>query len=154
MNGIVSLLSAIAPQHWLALGFILLIAELLTGTTYLLWPAAAAALTAGFAAAFPGAPWEAQWAVFAALTIGLTFIAHPYVKAWRTRKKDEPLLNDRAAALVGVRAAAARDFVDGLGAVKINDSIWRAKSADAIEAGATVQVLSVEGATLNVVRTT
>jgi len=152
MIGVLAVLSGIAPQHWLALGFVLLILELLSGTTYLLWPAAAAAITAGVAVLFPGTPWEAQWGAFAGLTIALTLLARPYVKAWRTRKKDEPLLNDRAAALVGVKGAAAQTFVDGIGSVKINDSIWRAKSADVIEAGATVQVLSVEGVTLNVVK--
>ncbi|MES1158748.1 MAG: NfeD family protein [Terricaulis silvestris] len=36
--------------------------------------------------------------------------------------------------------------------MKINDSIWRAKSADVIEAGATVEVLSVDGVTLTVAK--
>ena len=43
-------------------------------------------------------------------------------------------------------------FIDPFGAVKINDSIWRATSADAIEAGATVEVLSVDGVTLTVAK--
>ena len=46
MSAILTLLSAIEPQHWLVAGLLLLIAEMLTGTSYLLWPAVAAFITA------------------------------------------------------------------------------------------------------------
>ncbi|HVZ99192.1 MAG TPA: NfeD family protein [Caulobacterales bacterium] len=138
-----------APQLWLGLGLVLLIAELLSGTTYLLWPAVAAAVTALFAAM--GAPLVAQICVFALMTILLVVFARPIVRAWLLqRQAGAPVLNDRAASLVGTRASATETFINGVGAVKINDSVWRAKSADAIEAGAVVEVLSVEGTTVTV----
>ena len=46
MEPLVSLLSSVGPQHWVVLGLILLIAEMASGTTYLLWPAVAAFLVA------------------------------------------------------------------------------------------------------------
>ena len=153
MTGFVSLLSEVQPQHWLALGFILLIAEMLTGTTYLLWPAVAAGVT-GLIAFSPSVGWQAQWLLFGFLVIALTLVGRPlrnrlyHVKGGNS----EPLLNERAAALVGQRGAAAAAFVNGLGAVRINDSVWRAKSADnaPIAAGVLLQVLAVDGVTLTV----
>lgn len=153
MDTLILLLSEVRPQHWLALGFLLLIAEMVTGTTYLLWPAVAAGVV-GLAAFSPAVGWQAQWILFAVLVIGLTLIGRPLRARLYDRFKSAPVLNERAADLVGQRGAAAGAFVNGLGAVRINDSVWRARSwdlgADPIEAGMAVQVLSVEGVTLTV----
>ncbi|HVY85563.1 MAG TPA: NfeD family protein [Caulobacterales bacterium] len=139
-----------APQFWLGVALAFLIAELITGTTYLLWPAVAAGVTALFAAM--GVPIVLQVCLFALLTILLVLFARPIVRNRLLRKTDEPVLNNRAKALIGMRASAAQTFVDGIGAVKINDSIWRATSAEPIEAGASVQVLAVDGVTLRVAK--
>ncbi len=148
MDAILNTLAQLQPQHWLALAFILLIAEMMTGTTYLLWPAVAAGIT-GLVAFIPSVPWQAEVALFALLVIVLTAFGKPLV---RNRLLHAPTtqINERAAELVGVRGAAAGDFVNGLGSVRINDSVWRAKSAAPVAAGAPVEVLSVEGVTLTV----
>ena len=148
MDALISFLPQLAPQHWLALAFVLLIAELVTGTTYILWPAVAAGIT-GLASFMPGMSWQGQLALFAVLVLVLTWVGRD-LRAKLYRTKPAVMLNERAADLVGQCGAAAGAFVNGLGSVRINDSIWRAKSADAIEAGARVEVLSVEGVTLNV----
>ena len=41
-NSLIQLLSEMGGVHWLILAFGLLVAEVLSGTSYLLWPAAAA----------------------------------------------------------------------------------------------------------------
>ena len=148
MEAILNLLSQIAPQHWLALAFVLLIAEMMSGTTYLLWPAVAAGIT-GLVAFIPNVPWGVEVALFAVLVIALTAFGKPLVRN-RLLHAPATTLNERAADLVGARGAAAGDFVNGLGAVRINDSVWRAKSDAPVAAGVTVEVLSVEGVTLTV----
>jgi inner membrane protein len=150
MGLLVSLLMSIQPEHWLVLGLVLLIAEMSTGTTYLLWPAVAAGVT-GVIAYLAPIGWAAQMGLFGALVIMFTALGHPLVRN-RLLRAEAPALNERAAALIGVRGAAARDFVGGVGAVKINDSVWRATASEPIEAGALVQVLAVEGVTLKVKR--
>jgi inner membrane protein len=150
MDALVSVLTGLAPEHWLLLGLVLLIAELATGTTYLLWPAVAAGITGVLAYVAPTG-WEAEVAVFAVLVIALTAIGHPLVRN-RLFSTNAPALNERAANLVGVRGAAAATFANGVGAVKINDSVWRAIASDPIEAGADVVVLAVDGVTLTVKR--
>lgn len=149
MEALVTLLAGIQPWHWLVLGLVLLISEMMSGTSYLLWPAFAALATA--LVSFTGATnWIVDVTLFAVLTIALTAFGRPLVQRWRN---DGGLLNlnERGQALVGVRATLT-NFADGVGAVKINDTIWRAVSEDALAAGDHVEIASVDGTTLRVKR--
>jgi hypothetical protein len=148
MDALVSFLDLIRPEHWLILGGILLIAEISTGTTYLLWPAVAAGLVG--ALSYFGLDGASGVAIFAVLVIVLTYFGRPL--AQRLMKKDAPVLNERAANMIGARCIAANDFVSGAGEVKINDSIWRATSDDPIEAGAALIITGAEGMLLKVKR--
>ncbi|WP_395645503.1 NfeD family protein [Terricaulis sp.] len=149
MEAIVSLLAAIQPWHWLVLGLVLLISEMMSGTSYLLWPAVAAFATG--LVSFSGATnWVVDVTLFAVLTIALTAFGRPLVQRWRN---DGGLrnLNERGQSLIGVRATLT-NFADGVGAVKINDTIWRAVSEDALAAGDHVEIAAVDGTTLRVKR--
>lgn len=152
MDALFAVLSRIEPMHWLAIGLAFLVAEIVTGTTYLLWPAAAAALTGVFAFFMPESV-AAQWAVFAVLTIALTFTGHFYVRGrWLKRDDSGTALNERGAALAGQKAIAEADFAAGFGRVRLNDTIWRAASSEAIARGEMVEIVSIDGATLQVKR--
>jgi membrane protein implicated in regulation of membrane protease activity len=61
-------------------------------------------------------------------------------------------LNERATALVGTRGVV-QNFANGVGSVKVQDTVWRAVSDEALEAGQAVEVSGVDGATLRVKRT-
>lgn len=143
-----SLLELITPEHWLILGLVLLILELITGTTYLLWPAAAAALVG--VAAYMGLPPLAALAAFALLVLVLTYYGRPM--AQRIMNKDAPVLNERASSMIGQRCTAAGDFVNGHGEVKINDSIWRASCDEPVARGDTLEIVAADGMMLQVKR--
>ena len=145
---IVSLLAGLEPQHWLILGLILLIAEMASGTTYLLWPAVAAFAT-GALAYFALVSWPVELALFAVLVIVLTLLGRPLVR--RFRAEGAAHLNERGAQMVGGRAIVTA-FANGVGSVKINDSIWRAVSDEALAPGENVEIAAVDGATLKVKR--
>lgn len=149
MEQILLFLASIAPQHWLILGLVLLIAEMASGTTYLLWPAVAALLTALLAWALP-IEWGVELGVFAALVIGLTAFGRPLVQHWRGEGEANGL-NERGVALLGARAVLA-EFADGIGAVKIGDTMWRASSEESLAPGDNVQVAGIDGTTLRVTR--
>jgi hypothetical protein len=151
MNGLLAVVTQIEPAHWFALGFALLVAEIVTGTTYLLWPAAAAAVT-GLLAQFTPADIAGQWATFAVLAIVLTLTGHFYVRGRWLKRQDGEQLNERAHTLVGQIGLADGAFVAGLGRVRLDDTVWRAESGDAIELGDKVSVVGVDGATLQVKR--
>lgn len=145
---IASLLAGLEPQHWLILGLVLLIAEMASGTTYLLWPAMAAFATGALAYAAP-VSWPVELAVFAVLVIVLTLFGRPLVR--RLRDEGPSHLNERAAQMVGGRGVVIA-FANGVGSVKINDSIWRAVSDETLAPGESVEIAAVNGATLNVKR--
>lgn len=149
MDSVLEFVSVFGPQHWIGLGLILLIAEMSTGTTYLLWPAVAAFLTALIAwFGFTGI--VAEVAIFAVLVIALTVFGRPLVQRLRSEGAASGL-NERAQTLIGVRGQMM-SFADGVGSVKVNDTVWRAVSDETLEAGQHVEVAAVDGVTLKVRR--
>jgi membrane protein implicated in regulation of membrane protease activity len=136
-------------SHWFVFALFLLIAELATGTTYLLWPAVAAGIV-GLMSLFFGTGILVELGVFAALTIVLTAVGRPLVRNRLLAAPGMPTLNERGAQMVGVRGVAAGSFVSGVGSVRINDTVWRAIADEPIAAGQAVEVLSVDGPTARV----
>jgi inner membrane protein len=149
MDTLINLLNEMGPLHWLVLGLLLLIFEMATGTTYLLWPSVAAFAVALVALIFP-TNWIAEMALFAVLIIALTYFGHPLVKRWRNEGAASGL-NDRNLSMIGKRGVVA-NFANGVGSVKIADTIWRAVSEEALAAGESVEVAGVDGVTLRVKR--
>ena len=108
---------------WLAAGAVLLALEAATGSGYLLWPAAAAAVVALLTlAAHLGLPLEAV--VFAVLTIAGTVAARIY---WPPRAREHGHdLNDRGARLVGRIGETVGIFAAGQGRVFVDGAEWTA----------------------------
>jgi membrane protein implicated in regulation of membrane protease activity len=147
MESLAALVGALEPWHWAALGLALLIGEISTGTTFLLWPAVAAGFTALVAWVWRiDGGW--QIGVFAAATLALTAIGARYVRGRWLAPAGAPALNERATQLLGARGEAAAAFVNGAGRVRLGDSVWRAQSSDAIAAGESIEVVSSDGPTL------
>lgn len=151
MERLIAFFTHLGAPQWLAVGLVLLIAELSTGTTYLLWPAAAAWVT-GLVLMFVPLPLPAQLTIFAAVTLATTLTGRSYLKGRLLGAPGDSAMNDRARQLVGATGVAAGVFENGLGRVKLGDTEWRGRSSDAIGAGDAVRVVSVEGATLTVRR--
>ena len=151
MDTVVSLLEKLNLWAWWAIAGVILIAELLTGTTYLLWPAAAAFLTGFIALELFGVAWPAQLAVFAVLSIGLLWAGDRWVRP-RLKAGSATGLNDRSSRMVGQRVVAVSDFSAGRGRVKYGDTEWAAETADTSDpaAGTALSVLSVSGVILQV----
>lgn len=148
----VELIAAVSPWHWFALAGVILIAELLTGTTYLLWPAAAAVLV-GFVHLSPiDVGWVAEVVLFAGLSAILALFGDRFVRpAWF--RTDRPRLNDPSARLIGSTVVAVTPFTTGSGRVRVGDSEWAAALVPdhgPVDAGATLTVVAVEGVTLRV----
>ncbi len=148
MDSLASALEGIAAWHWLVLGLMLLIAELVTGTSYLLWAAAAAWLVGLIMLVLPLA-WPGQLAVFGLITIISAFTIGRHVRGrWPGRREAGAVLNDKSAHLRGALALADGDFVNGKGRLRLGDSVWEGQSTHSVQNGDRVEVLSVEGATL------
>lgn len=137
---------------WLIVAGLFLIAEVATGTLFLLWPAAAGLFFAAATYFFPQMSVGLQIAGFSVLAIALTAFGWGYLRIRPgVSPTDRPHLNRRAAQLVGRRVLAAEDFVNGLGPVTVGDTRWTARLRDqtrVIRAGAALEIIEVEGVQL------
>ena len=146
-------LAAIYLSHplwvWMGVGAILLAVEVMTGSGWLLWPAACAAVVGlitltGLDLGIGGAV-----AVFAALTIVSSLTARRFALGLSRNEGGD--INDRAGGLAGQTGVAASAFADGDGRVLVNGAEWAARLEDGGEAavGAKLTVVSVlDGARL------
>lgn len=80
---------------WLAVGALLLAAEVATGSGYLLWPAASAVVVGLFTLTGLDLGLPGELALFAVLTLVSTFLARRYLPP--KRLQPGPDINDRAA---------------------------------------------------------
>lgn len=138
---------------WLAVGFILLLLEVATGTLWLLWPGLAALAFAAIAAFTPEMPLGLQIVLFAGLAALLTYLGHRYFRGRPTgMTSDRPNLNRRSAQLIGRRVSAIGPFANGYGSVRLDDGQWSARlesgMGDELEEGAPLIIKAVEGARL------
>jgi len=148
-NLLVQMLESMSGAKWLILGVLLLVLEVVTGTTYILWPAVAALIVGIIVFILPLA-WEMQFLLFFILSSILLVVGHKVIRP--KMKGGEPSdLNDRARTMVGMRVKAIADFDTGMGRVQVGDTQWRASIADGNPvSGAELRVISVKGTTLQV----
>ena len=132
---------------WVVLAAVLGVAEIFT-LTAALGLLAGGALAAAGAAALGLGPF-AQFAVFAAVSIGLLVGVRPLVKR-QLRPRYGPQHRFGVAALVGRQARVVQEVTGHAGRVRIGGEEWSARAYDetlVIPAGTTVDVIEIEGAT-------
>lgn len=133
---------------WLSLGGVLLAAEMLGGSGYLLWSGVAAVVTGLLVWLIPFG-WEWQGLCFAVLTV----IAALLWSRWLGRKPQpqaDAVLNQRGQQLVGQRFILDSALINGRGHMRVGDGTWPVVANDDIPAGTRVEVIAVEGITLRV----
>lgn len=140
---------AITTWHWLTLAVVLLILEVLGTSGFLLGIAVAALAMAGAVALDFTPAWQHQLLLFSLLAVIFTLL---YWKVFRrfNDQSAEPLLNDRAAQLIGRRLVLDDTLVGGQGRVRIGDTLWKAEADQELTAGTSVEVWASEGMTLKV----
>jgi inner membrane protein len=133
---------------WWIIAGVLLFGELLLPGVFLLWLAAAAALT-GLLDLVLGLGWQGEVVTFVALSVALVLASWNYVRAQRSPKSEQPNLNQRQMAYVGRRTVLLNAISNGAGKARIDDSVWDVTGPD-LPKGAQVIVTGVAGATLTV----
>ncbi|KHT19610.1 NfeD family protein [Pectobacterium carotovorum] len=137
-----------AHWFWLSLGGLLLAAEMLGASGYLLWSGLSAVLVGLLTWVMP-LGWPLQGTIFAILTI-VTALLWWYWLRKRTLSRPQSMLNQRGQQLVGLRATLTDPVINGFGRVNIGDSSWRVKSERDLPAGTQVEVIAIDGITLHV----
>lgn len=128
---------------WLTLGGLLLIAEMLGTSGYLLW-SGIAALTVGLVRWALPFSWETQGVLFALLTLAAAFLWYRWL-AHRQQRQPDMHLNQRAQQMRGMSLTLSEGLVNGLGHVRIGDGSWRVQAEGDLPAGTRVVVTGVEG---------
>ncbi|MCR6733031.1 MAG: NfeD family protein [Afipia sp.] len=144
------LLSKLGTWNWLIIGVVLMGIETFAPGVFMLW-LGLAALIVGLLSFGIVWSWQTQIIVFAVLSIAM-------VPLWRNfsrrnaRPTDKSFLNKRAEGLIGRVFTLEKPIVDGVGTVKIDDTVWRVSGPDT-PAGSRVRIVSADGAMLTVVST-
>jgi membrane protein implicated in regulation of membrane protease activity len=140
-----SYLASLGVWNWFILGVLLLLVEVIAPGTFMIWLGLSAILV-GLISLIIDWPWQFQFVAFAAFSIGSILL-------WRklNPKADSPeltpLLNRRGDTYVGRIFTLEKPIVDGVGTVRIGDSIWQIRGDDC-PAGTRIRVVAAEGGTL------
>ncbi len=141
------LLAKLGTWNWLILGIVLIGIETFAPGVFMLW--------LGFAALIVGLlsfgivwSWQTQIIAFAALSIAMVPLWR-YYSGRNAKPTDKPFLNKRAEGLIGRVFTLEKPIVDGVGTVRIDDTIWRVAGPEA-PSGSRVKIVSADGASLRV----
>lgn len=114
---------------WLAIGLLLAAAEMAVPGVFLIWMAGAA-LIVGLVAWLLPISIFLQIVLFALLAIVAVFSGRRYLRAHPVEAAD-PKMNQRGDRVVGETVVVTQAIEGGSGRVKLGDSEWLAKGADA-----------------------
>lgn len=141
------ILAKLGNWNWLIVGVVLMGIETFAPGVFMLW-LGLAALIVGLLTFGIVWSWQAQIIAFAALSIAMVPLWR-YYSARNAKPTDTPFLNKRAEGLIGRVFTLEKPIVDGVGTVKIDDTIWRVSGPDA-PAGSRVKIVHADGASLQV----
>ncbi len=131
--------------HWLIIALILGIAEILVPGVFLIWLAAAAAVT-GFVAMFIDITVAGQFTLFGILALASVFFGRRWYLS-NVVESEDPLLNDRSARLVGQTVTVVEAVSSTSGRVKVADGEWPAQGPD-MKKGSVARVTAVNSGVL------
>ena len=143
-----ALLSNIDYWHWLILGGVLLIVEVMASGFFFLWMAVAAAITGLVLLAVPELGWQYQLIIFSTLSVASIAVFRRYQRA-NPVATDQPALNRRGEHYIGRSFTLEEPITNNIGVIHVDDSTWRI-SGDDMPAGSSVRVVGVNGVILQV----
>lgn len=108
---------------WIAIGGVFLIGELMTGSGWLLWPAAAAAVV-GVTSEFVDLGWPKEIVLFVVVAVAFTYLGRRFL---RPAAKGHGDINDLAPRLIGQEGEVVGNFSQGVGRVFVDGKEWAAE---------------------------
>ena len=137
-------------ELWLALALALGVAELLAPGVFLVFVAAAAAMTGLELLAAPALPFGVQLVSVALWSVVTVAIGRRWYRDYPVAGDER--LNRAERRLIGRDVVAEADFAGGIGRVRVGDGGWPARSDRPIAAGERLRVTAVESGVLLVER--
>ena len=133
--------------HWLVLGFVLLIAEILVPGVFLLWWGLAAIVAAGVMALVPSLSLTALAVFYAILAIILSLLWWKYQHSKDNQDQSHTTLNQRDHTLLGKKGTVLEIGSNGIGRRAFADTTWRIQG-EHLTVNDLVVVERVDGITL------
>ena|SRR5271166_4973354 len=137
---------SLGAWDWFILAVLLFLLEALAPGMFMLWLGLSAILV-GIISSVVIWSWQAQIIAFAVLAVVLVPVWRHF--AGKVETHDSPFLNRRAEGYVGRLFTLEKPIIDGVGAVRIDDTVWRVSGPDC-PAGCRVRVARADGANLTV----
>ncbi|ODR96643.1 hypothetical protein AUC69_13585 [Methyloceanibacter superfactus] len=132
---------------WMILAAALFVLELVAPGIFFMWFGLAALVTGLIMFRYDlGWQWQLIW--FCGLSLAAVLIANRYLRQ-HPLESDQPLLNQRAAQLVGHSFDLVDPIVNGRGSIHSGDTIWRVEGP-ALPKGTRIKVVGVDGSVLKV----
>ena len=119
----------------------------LSGVVFM-WAGIAAGLTGAILIVVPNLSWEYQFLIFALFSAVSIVLGKKYVSN-RPQETDQPGLSERGSRYIGRKYVLDESISNGVGKVKIDDTIWRV-SGDDMPKGTEVRVTGMDGGVLKV----
>jgi membrane protein implicated in regulation of membrane protease activity len=135
------------PWSWLVLGLVLMGLEVAAPGIFLFW-LGLAGLLVGLLSFAIHMSWETQLIAFAVLSLAAVPVWRRLARA-KSSAPEHAFLNRRSDALVGRVFTLDKPIQDGVGTVRVDDTVWRVAGPDA-PAGSRVKVVRADGASLTV----
>lgn len=147
---VMQLISEIGPWFWFVVGLLLLIGEVMLPGAFLVW-FGLSALTIGTLTLTGFAdvawwPWQVQLVAFGVLSGVLAMVGRKLFPNDRNASGEQEI-NDPLGRLLGSEATLDDPIENGVGRVKLGDTIWRLKGPD-LPAGTRVKVTGSDGGAL------
>ena len=140
-------IATLGAWAWIIAGAVLLALELAVPGAFMMWLGLAAALVGVISLAVDW-PWQWQCVAFAVFALASVPLWRRFAHRVEPQSR-APMLNRRNEALVGRVFTLDKPIVDGVGTVRIDDTVWRVNGPDR-PTGSRVRVPRADGASLAV----
>ncbi len=135
--------------HWFIAAVVLITLEMLVlPAVFFLWMGIAAGVVGLLLMLFPAMPFMAQIITFTIIAV-ISLVLHKRYLKNNPPETDEPTLNRRGEQYVGRTFTLHEAIVDGVGKIKVDDSMWKVNGED-MEKGCKVKVTGVDGTVFKV----
>lgn len=138
---------ALGAWNWMILAAVLLVLEMLAPGIFLMWFGFAAAATGLIVFRYDIA-WQWQLIWFCGLSLASVLLANRYLRK-HPLESEQPLLNERAAQLIGHSFTLVDPIVNGRGSIRAGDTMWRVEGPT-LPKGARIKVVGTDGTMLKV----
>lgn len=151
MHNLLDIFADINQWYWFGLALVLVILEVMLGTSFfLLWIAASAAAIGIILMVAPTLAWEYQFLIFAAIALACLMYWKLHLKH-QNNVSDQPNLNRRNEQYIGRSVTLTEPIENGRGRIHIDDSFWRIEGSD-MPVGTSVKIVGVDGVVLKVIK--